>query len=134
MSGRRSSSSDGSPTGKDVNGALAIIRNLVQPQNYLDWRARNTSFDGIAALQGLPMNVSGSGDAEQVPGLRVSGEVFAVLGVSPLRGRGIKRGEEAPGRGQHRKRNDEDERRGEPESVANQRAVRAKCDGQKCER
>jgi putative ABC transport system permease protein len=85
------------PPFKDVNGAQAVIRNLVQPQNYLDWRARNTSFEGIAALQGLPMNVSGSGDAEQVPGLRVSGEFFSVLGVSPLLGRSIQRGEDAPG-------------------------------------
>jgi putative ABC transport system permease protein len=85
------------PPFRDVNGGQAITRNLVQPQNYLDWRARNTSFDGIAALQGLPMNVSGSGDAEQVPGLRVSGEFFSVLGVSPLLGRGIQRGEDAPG-------------------------------------
>jgi putative ABC transport system permease protein len=85
------------PPFRDVNGGQAITRNLVQPQNYLDWRARHTSFEAIAALQGLPMNVSGSGDAEQVPGLRVTGEFFSVLGVSPLLGRGIERGEDAPG-------------------------------------
>ena len=44
----------------------------MQNQNYLDRRARNKSFQAIAALQALPINVSGTGDAEQVPGLLVT--------------------------------------------------------------
>src|SRR6185436_10463284 len=54
--------------------------NVVQTQNYLDWRARNRSFAAIAAFQQLPMNISGPAEAEQLPGLRVTGEFFSVLG------------------------------------------------------
>ena len=71
--------------------------NVVQTQNYLDWRARNQSFLGIAALHQLPMNLTGAGDAEQVQGLRVTGEFFSVLGVAPLLGRTIVPGEDVAG-------------------------------------
>ena len=71
--------------------------NVVQTQNYLDWRARNRSFLGIAALHQLPMNLTGAGDAEQVQGLRVTGEFFSVLGVAPLLGRTIVPGEDVAG-------------------------------------
>ena len=73
-------------------------RNVVQTQNYLDWRARNTSFEAIAAIQALPMNISGLGDAEQVPGLTVTGEFFSILGVQPALGRAIQPGDDAMGR------------------------------------
>lgn len=61
--------------------------NVIQTQNFLDWGARNRSFTAIAATQALPMNVSGSFESEQVPGLRVTGEFFFVLGVPPMIGR-----------------------------------------------
>jgi putative ABC transport system permease protein len=70
--------------------------NVVQTQNYLDWRERNRSFAAIAAFQQLPMNISGPADAEQLPGLRVTGEFFAVLGIAPMAGRVIGRGEDVP--------------------------------------
>ena len=58
--------------------------NVGQTQNYLDWRARNRSFTEIAALQRLPMNFSGAFEAEQVVGLRVTRELFSILGVRPF--------------------------------------------------
>jgi putative ABC transport system permease protein len=68
--------------------------NVVQTQNYLDWRGRNRSFAAIAAFQQLPMNISGPIAAEQLPGLRVTGEFFSVLGVAPMAGRVIGPGED----------------------------------------
>ncbi len=59
----------------------------VQTQNFLDWRARNRSFEYIAALRQLPINVAGSGEAEQVNGLLVSSDFFPLLGTRPLLGR-----------------------------------------------
>jgi putative ABC transport system permease protein len=70
--------------------------NVVQTQNYLDWRARNRSFAAIAAFQQLPMNISGPTGAEQLPGLRVTSEFFSVLGIGPVAGRVIGRGEDVP--------------------------------------
>src|SRR5215831_10566413 len=49
------------------------INPSVQTQNFLDWRARNHSFERIAVVQQLPVNVvAADGNAEQVNGLRVS--------------------------------------------------------------
>jgi putative ABC transport system permease protein len=63
--------------------------NVVQTQNFLDWHARARAFEGIAAFDQLPMTVLGTGDAEQLLGLRVSGDFFANLGVAPMLGRWI---------------------------------------------
>lgn len=64
--------------------------NAVSHHNYVDWRARARSFDGLALLQQIPMNVVAAEEAEQVPGLLVSGEFFDVLGVPPLLGAHIR--------------------------------------------
>jgi len=64
------------------------INPSVQTQNFLDWRSHNHSFERIAVLQQIPVNlVAGAGNAEQVTGLRVSADFFPLLGVRPLLGR-----------------------------------------------
>src|SRR3989442_8226734 len=63
--------------------------NVVQTQNFLDWRARNRSFEAIAALHQIPMTLTALGEPEQLLGLRVSADFFRVLGVPPLLGRTI---------------------------------------------
>jgi predicted permease len=64
-------------------------RNVVQTQNFLDWRRRNHSFEDVAAVFQIPFNLEGSGDPVQVPALRVSAGFFEILGRSPLLGRAI---------------------------------------------
>src|SRR5215471_4934126 len=54
--------------------------NVIQTQNFLDWRARNQSFSRIACLFGLAMNLSGDGEPVQVPGVAVSAGFFEILG------------------------------------------------------
>jgi putative ABC transport system permease protein len=71
--------------------------NSVNVQNYLDWRARNHSFEEIALVQPVPMNLVGPAGAEQVSGLLVTGEFFDVFGVPPLLGRGFRRGDDVDG-------------------------------------
>ena len=63
--------------------------NVVQTQNFLDWRSRNRSFENIAAVHGIPMNLSGEGEPVQAPGLRVTAGFFEILGVAPVIGRAI---------------------------------------------
>lgn len=70
----------------------------VQTQNFLDWRARNRSFERMAVLHLLPMNLAGAGDAEQVHGLRVSADFFPLLGVQPMIGRWFTAEEDSPGK------------------------------------
>src|SRR5580765_3695575 len=58
--------------------------NVIQTQNFLDWRARNQSFSRIACLLALSMNLSGDGEPVQSPGMFVSAGFFEILGVTPL--------------------------------------------------
>lgn len=70
----------------------------VQTQNLLDWRAHNRSFEYVAALSQLPINVAAAnGDAEQVNGLRVTADFFPLLGIRPLIGRWLTAEDDQPG-------------------------------------
>ena len=71
--------------------------NSVAPGNYLDWRERSRSFEHFALVQQIPMNVVGPDGAEQVAGLRVTGEFFDALGARPSLGRTPARGDDAAG-------------------------------------
>jgi putative ABC transport system permease protein len=63
--------------------------NIVSKPNYLDWLERSRSFEHIALFDsaGRGYNLTGAGDAEQVPGVRVTASFFTTLGVEPLLGR-----------------------------------------------
>src|SRR5258707_7820655 len=71
--------------------------NVIQTQNFLDWRAHNRSFSRIAALYAFSMNLSGEGEPVQVPGMRVSAGFFEILGVAPAAGRAIAQSDDQPG-------------------------------------
>ena len=74
-----------------------VVNPTVQTQNYLDWQSRSRSFERVAALQPIPLNLTGSGDAEQVNGVRVSADFFPLLGIQPTVGRWFTRAEDQPG-------------------------------------
>jgi putative ABC transport system permease protein len=61
--------------------------NVIQTQNFLDWRARNRSFSQIACIFSIPANLSGDGDPVQLPAMRVSAGFFEALGIQPALGR-----------------------------------------------
>jgi len=56
---------------------------------YVDWRARNRSFEEIAAMSYWTPKLSGGGrrDAEKLEGIRVTDGFFQMLGVRPALGR-----------------------------------------------
>jgi putative ABC transport system permease protein len=57
-------------------------------QDFLDWRAQATTFDGMAAIKGDSFGVASDGaKPERVWGARVSGDFFRLLGVGALHGR-----------------------------------------------
>ncbi|HWC96448.1 MAG TPA: ABC transporter permease [Candidatus Sulfopaludibacter sp.] len=64
--------------------------NRVQSGNFLAWRERNRSFQDIAAMFQMGVNVEGESDAVQVPGLLVTAGFFPILEVPPLLGRAIR--------------------------------------------
>ncbi len=57
------------------------------PANYLDFRNRNHSFRSMAAAEVWGPSLTGSGEAEELHGLRASASLFEVLGVQAAAGR-----------------------------------------------
>jgi putative ABC transport system permease protein len=72
----------------------------VSVPNYLDWRAQNSGFQGLAAWREGNRNLEGEGGAERVRSVEVTPNLFAILGVPPLRGRAFVPGQDEPGKGQ----------------------------------
>src|SRR6266404_9344883 len=65
--------------------------------NFLDWRAQNKVFSGIAAMQFRSLNLTGKDEPERLAGRAVSAELFDVLGVKPALGRSFAPEEDRPG-------------------------------------
>src|SRR5436309_997118 len=58
--------------------------------NFRDLRDKNEVFSGLAAHQGVPLNISGgTGEPQQIFGEIVTGNYFSLLGAKPLLGRGF---------------------------------------------
>jgi putative ABC transport system permease protein len=89
-------------------GSLALVweklprinldRNTVAPPNFLDWQEQNRVFAGMAAFLDQPLNLTGSGDPQQVSVELVSPNFFSILGVSPMLGRGFAAEDAQPGK------------------------------------
>jgi len=71
--------------------------NVANPTNFLDWRARNQSFDRLAALVQFDISLTGDGEPEVISNLAVSDGFFQILGVQPLLGRWFTPQEDTPG-------------------------------------
>lgn len=69
----------------------------VRPFDYLEWRRLNTVFSDIAAFRATALNLTGQGDPERLGALRVSANLFNVLGVRPALGRGFAGNEDTAG-------------------------------------
>ena len=62
-------------------------RNVVNPQNFMDWRDQARSFETMASVSSADANINVNGDPIAVPAIRVSPDFFSVLRVPPLLGR-----------------------------------------------
>jgi putative ABC transport system permease protein len=62
-------------------------RNVVNPQNFLDWRQRSKSFSGLGLYTWQTMTITGDGRPENVMGRAVTPNVFDILGARPALGR-----------------------------------------------
>jgi putative ABC transport system permease protein len=70
----------------------------VNEQHFEYWRQRATTFESMAQYIVLPANLTGVGDATQIPVGRVSGSLFDVLRVQAARGRALNPSDEPSGR------------------------------------
>jgi predicted permease len=75
------------------DGKLVVMlhdgRNPVAPANFLDWRAQNHVFERTGAAEFWTPNLTGSDNPEKLWGLHVTSDIFPMLGVEPLLGRGF---------------------------------------------
>ena len=67
---------------------------------YLAWKDRSTSFDGIAAYTTNNFNLIGNGEPERISCAQVTASLFPTLGVPPLVGRTFVPEEDRPGQHQ----------------------------------
>ena len=61
----------------------------VAPANFLDWKAQSHSFTDMAAAEFWTANFTDSGQPEKLMALRVTPNMFPLLGVAPALGRVI---------------------------------------------
>ncbi|HKV81934.1 MAG TPA: ABC transporter permease [Candidatus Sulfotelmatobacter sp.] len=72
----------------------------VNPWDFLDFRARNRSFENFAMYTHADVQLSGMGsDPVKLSAFRISSGYFRLLGVQPARGREFDFSEERPGNG-----------------------------------
>lgn len=72
---------------------------LISAPTFLDFQSQNTVFEGMAAYEARSFTLTGAEEPERVRGLRVSRELFPLLGVRPAWGRDFAPGELAAGGG-----------------------------------
>ncbi|HYW33295.1 MAG TPA: ABC transporter permease [Gemmatimonas sp.] len=66
--------------------------------HFLEWRRACSACTGLAAVVRSTATLSGTGDPQQLGAVRVSANLFPLLGVSPALGRGFRDEEDSPGR------------------------------------
>ncbi|HEY9421028.1 MAG TPA: ABC transporter permease, partial [Thermoanaerobaculia bacterium] len=61
--------------------------NVISPANFKDWREQAKSFDEMAAFYDAGLNLTGSGEPEEVPSQVTTANLFKLLGVNAALGR-----------------------------------------------
>jgi putative ABC transport system permease protein len=69
----------------------------INARHFHDWRAGCRSCEDVAIAEGIGLTLTGRGEPERVPSLRVSYNFFRTLGVQPRLGRDFRPEEEMPG-------------------------------------
>jgi predicted permease len=64
-----------------------VERNEVTVANYLDWRARSSSFEQLGIYRWWSTNLTGGESPERVQGFQVTANFLDVVGVKPILGR-----------------------------------------------
>ncbi|MEO8028479.1 MAG: ABC transporter permease, partial [Bryobacteraceae bacterium] len=73
------------------------LRNVVSQPDYVDWKARNTVFEGMAGVTGAGFTLAGDGEPEFLRGAAVAPNFFRMVGIQPQLGRDFADGEDQPG-------------------------------------
>ena len=71
----------------ETNPGQAVRREGPSGSDFVDWREQNQSFEDLAAIEVGSATITGQGEPEQIPGLRVTANLFDVFGAKPFLGR-----------------------------------------------
>ena len=85
---------------KDSGHLVTILMNRTNPvavANYIDWRDQSHSFEAMGAADYWSPNLTGTDSPEHIRGLKVTQNLFPMLGVEPLLGRWFVWGEDKEG-------------------------------------
>ncbi|HEY7505022.1 MAG TPA: ABC transporter permease [Gemmatimonadales bacterium] len=82
----------------ETQPAAGKARERASAANFLDWRRQTPAFDAVAAWDDWGMALTGEGEPEELSTVRVSPNLFSLLGVTPALGRGFVPEEETSGR------------------------------------
>jgi len=61
--------------------------NPVSVPNFQDWQKQQTLFEQLAASELTTFNLTGSGEPQRIPALRITANLITTLGVAPVLGR-----------------------------------------------
>ncbi len=79
------------------NRRQGIPDDITSYPNFVDWRDRNKTFQGMAGMTSSNLHLTGVGEPEEIRAAIVSINFFQVIGVGPALGRGFTAEEERPG-------------------------------------
>jgi putative ABC transport system permease protein len=80
------------------NRRQGIPDDITSYPNFVDWRDRNKTFQGMAGVTFDAYNLTGTGEPEEIRAATVSINFFQLIGVNPMLGRVFTAEEEQPGR------------------------------------
>ncbi len=79
------------------NRTQGEAKNVVSPQDFVEWRRRQRSFDRFSALRDGAVNLSGADQPIRASAQLVTADFFDVLNQTPVLGRPFRPEEERPG-------------------------------------
>jgi putative ABC transport system permease protein len=79
------------------NRRQGIPDDITSYPNFVDWRDRNKTFQGMAGMTSSNLHLTSVGEPEEIQAATVSVNFFRVIGVGPMLGREFTAEEEQPG-------------------------------------
>ena len=81
----------------EMNRTRDARQNVLSPANLIDWKEQTDVFEDVAAFTDGAANMTGGGDPEEVVVGYVTPNLFPLLGVEPIKGRGFAPDDARPG-------------------------------------
>jgi putative ABC transport system permease protein len=74
-----------------------VSEDVASYPNFEEWKSQAKSFQGLAAFSRRGMIIAGEGEAEMVPAMQTTADMFELLGTLPAMGRTFEPDESEPG-------------------------------------